>query len=238
MPYLNPDIACSPRSVALLLCLVLAACSVQPESEVNLQRLDLRVVEIAQPNALIRAAAQGDAAATRRALEQGAMLNAVSPVGTAFSEAMKNGHDLLALFLLSRGADWRNGFSPAEPSALILAARRGHNALVKELLLRGSDLEALDPDGFTALAHAAINGHLTTLKILINAGADVNVTAQGRSILMHVVEANNMLLAQMLINAGANVNFRDVNGDTALRLARRHEYFDIDLMLVQAGARL
>jgi ankyrin repeat protein len=76
------------------------------------------------------------------------------------------------------------------------------------------------------------------MKILTNAGADVNVVVRDRSILMHVVEANHMLLAQVLITAGANVNFRDANGDTALRIARRYEYFDLDLMLVQAGGRL
>ena len=221
-----------------LLMPVLVACSSQPQPKVNLQRLDLKLVELAAPNALINAAARGDALTVRRELEAGALINAVSPVGTAFSQAMKAGHETVSLFLLSLGADTRSGFAPDETSALILAASRGHNQLAKELLIRGADLEALDPEGYTALARAAINGHLTTLKVLINAGAKVDVVAEGRSILMRVVQANNMLLAQVLIAAQADVNFRDERGDTALRIARHNKFFDIDLMLVQAGARL
>lgn len=223
--------------VGVVLMALLLACSTQHESKVNLQRLDLKLVELAAPNALINAAARGDALTVRHELEAGALINAVSPIGTAFSQALKAGHEYISLFLLSLGADTRSGFAPDETSALILAASRGQNALVKELLVRGADLEAIDPDGYTALARAAKNGHLTTLKLLINAGAKVNVVAEGRSILIHVVEANNMLLTQVLISAKADVNFRDENGDTALRVARRNEYFDIDLMLVQAGAR-
>lgn len=88
------------------------------------------------------------------------------------------------------------------------------------------------------MAYAAINRHLTTLKILINAGAEVNVFPEGKSVVMYVVQDNNPILLQELIEAGADLNYRDENGDTALRLARRAGYFDLDLMLVQAGGRL
>jgi hypothetical protein len=54
---------------------------------------------------------------------------------------------------------------------------------------------------------------------------------------MHVVEKNNMLLSQLLIAAGADLDFSDADGDTALKIARRNGFFDLDLMLVQAGAR-
>jgi ankyrin repeat protein len=54
---------------------------------------------------------------------------------------------------------------------------------------------------------------------------------------MRVVEDNNMLLSQLLIAGGADVNYRDDAGDTALKIARRLGYFDLDLMLVQSGAR-
>jgi len=237
MCYLGEKLNVVRALVGLVLFVGLIACSSQPP-KVNLQRLELKQVEIAAPNALISAAARGDAMMVRQELEAGALINAVSPVGTAFSQALKAGHNHISLFLLSLGADTRSGFAPDETSALILAAVRGHNPLVKELLIRGADPEALDPEGYTALGRAASNGHLTTLKILINAGARVDVVVEGNSILMRVVQANNMLLAQVLIAAGADVNFRDERGDTALRIARRNDYFDIDLMLVQAGARL
>ena len=111
------------------------------------------------------------------------------------------------------------------------------NTLLKDLIIRGADLNYEDHLGYSAITKAAKKGHLTTLKILINAGANVNVAPEGRSVLMRVVEDNNMLLSQLLIAGGADVNFRDANGDTALKIARRLGYFDLDLMLVQSGAR-
>jgi len=74
------------------------------------------------------------------------------------------------------------------------------------------------------------------MKILIANGASVNVQPEGKSLLQHMVLANNPLLVQVLLEAGADVNFRTDDGDTALKMARRAGYFDLDLMLVQAGA--
>jgi ankyrin repeat protein len=150
---------------------------------------------------------------------------------------LKNGHEAISRILLSAGSDWLRGFDSRQTSALIEAADKGFDEIVKTLILKGANLEIKDQLGYTALAKAAKNGHLTTLKILINAGAKVNVNPEGRSVLMHVVEKNNMLLSQLIIAAGADVNYIDAEGDTALKIARRMGYFDLDLMLVQAGAR-
>jgi hypothetical protein len=55
---------------------------------------------------------------------------------------------------------------------------------------------------------------------------------------MHAVADENTLIAQQLIAAGADVNSIDQSGETALSIARQAGFFDLDLMLVQAGARL
>jgi len=223
--------------VLLTAFLVVVSCSSSSVQKVNLKKLDLTLVDVEQKTPLIIAAERGDRIRVRQLLEQGALLNSVAPTGTAFSQAVKNDRRVIARFLLSAGADWHSGFIPGEPSALIISAARGDNNLVKELIMRGEVMDNMDDNGYTAIAKAAINGHLTTLKILIKAGANVNITPEGRSLLMHVVDDNNVLLSQQLIAAGADVNYRDKNGDTALKIARRKGYFDLDLMLVQSGAR-
>jgi len=226
------------RAIILsLTLLVIGACASQGPSSFNYNRLDLQIVTVDTPTDLIRAAREGDHAGIRRALEQGDLINAVAPEGSAFSVAIRQGYPVIASFLLSAGANWRTGFPPGQPSALMLASERGENRLVKQLILNGAALDDTDNSGYSALTLAAMKGHLTTMSILINAGADVDNVADGKSILMHVVEDNNVLLSQRLIKAGADVNYRDENGDTALRIARRKGFFDIDLMLVQAGAR-
>lgn len=223
--------------VIAFLAMALVSCTSPTVQKINLKRLDLSLEEVDQKTPLMMAAEQGNRALVRQLLEQGERINSVAPSGTAFSMAVKNDHRVIARFLLSAGADWHSGFKPGEPSALIIAAERGDNNLVKELIMQGEVMDNIDEQGYSAIAKAAINGHLTTLKILIKAGANVDVAPEGRSLLMHVVDDNNILLSQQLIAAGANVNFRDEHGDTALKIARRKGYFDLDLMLVQSGAR-
>jgi hypothetical protein len=215
----------------------LVSCAHHDETRIDLKNLDTARQEVTEKTALMIAAEKGDSGLLKIALEQGDKINAYTAQDSAFSLALKNGHEALSRILLSAGSNWDIGFSDVQSSALIVAADQGFDDLVKQLIVRAAPLEAMDENGYTALARCAKNGHLTTLKILINAGAKVNVQPEGRSVLMHVVEKNNMLLSQLLIAAGADLDFSDADGDTALKIARRNGFFDLDLMLVQAGAR-
>ncbi len=232
-------LALSRRHIILLLSIMaLVSCASQPQNNFNIDALDKTVRYFEAPTALMRAAEQGDIPAMREALLSGSLLNAHNESGNAFSLALKAEHYTIAEFLLKVGASYQYGFAKEDPSALMLAAAKGRNDLTKQLIIKGAEVNHMDAQGFTAAAHAAMNRHLTTLKILINAGATVNADPQGQSILMHMVADNNPLIVQQLIGAGADVNYRNSNGDTALRIARRAGYYDLDLMLIQAGARL
>jgi len=217
--------------------MTVVSCSNHSTQRVNFNKLDLTHQEVANRTDLMLAAEQGNAALVKEAIEQGALINSNSPTGTAFSLAIKNKHFIISQFLLTAGSDFERGFQIGESSALMIAADHAQNKLVKDLIVRGVNLSYEDQLGTSAITNAASKGHLTTLKILINAGANVNVAPAGRSVLMQVVEDNNMLLSQLLIAGGADVNYRDDNGDTALKIARRLGYYDLDLMLVQSGAR-
>lgn len=218
--------------------LYISACAIQAPPKVNIyNQLDLQTRFIDQPSQLMRAAQSGSIDETRYALEQGNLINAISPEGTAFSLALRKGYSGLSSFLITMGANWELGFPPGEHSALMLAADRAMNKVVTTLITRDANVNYIDDSGYSALALAAIKGHLTTVKILIAANADVNVAPDNRSLLMHVVEDENMLISQLLIQAGADVNYRDENGVSALQIARQKGFFDLDLMLVQSGAR-
>lgn len=221
-----------------IILLALASCANQPAPEVNVfNQLDLASIKLEHSNLLMLSAEQGSATGVKKALEQGELLNGVGPNGSAFSLALKNDHEGLSLFLLSAGADWNLGFRDGDESALMVAAEGAMNKLLKALIVRDADMNYINEQGESAVSRAALGGHLTTLKILIEAGASVTASPHGRSILMHSVEDNNMLISQMLIDAGADVNFRDEEGDSALRIARRRGFVDLDLLLMQSGAR-
>lgn len=220
--------------------MLIASCSVisgsKEETRNILSQLDRTLYRVAGKTPMMIAAETGDSRALKASFSAGVKLNAVSREGTAFSLALKNGHSSIARILLSAGSYWDQGFAENNSSALIVAASQGFDDIVKMLLTRRAQVDHRDAEGFTALAKAAIGGHLTTLKILINEGADVDVAPLGRSVLMHVVDDNNMLISQILIGAGADLDYEDDEGDTALRIARRKGFYDIDLMLIQAGA--
>jgi len=223
--------------ILLFAFMAVVSCSNQSTQRVNFNKLDLTHQKVTNKTDLMFAAEQGSAALVKQAIEQGALINSESPTGTAFSFAIKNQHFIISQFLLTAGSDFERGFQTGDPSALMFAADHAQNKLVKDLIVRGANLSYEDQQGTSAITKAANKGHLTTLKILINAGANVNVAPAGRSVLMYVVEDNNILLSQLLIAGGADVNYRDDDGDTALKIARRLGYFDLDLMLVQSGAR-
>lgn len=220
-----------------LIVLLFSGCAYQAEQRFDLRDLNISSQQVLEKTELMLAAETGDSGRIKEALEQGARINNFTAEDTAFSLALKNGHEAISRILLSAGSDWDIGFSKGQSSALIVAADQGFDDIVKMLIVRSAPLEQKDENGYTALAKCAKNGHLTTLKILINAGAKVDVKPEGRSVLMHVVEKNNMLLSQLLIAAGADLDFSDSEGDTALKIARRNGFYDLDLMLVQAGAR-
>lgn len=58
--------------------------------------------------------------------------------------------------------------------ALVIAAHRGHEKLVKRLIEAGTDLNACTPCGRTALHVAASQGHGNIVDILLEKGADID----------------------------------------------------------------
>ncbi|MEE3170559.1 MAG: ankyrin repeat domain-containing protein [Pseudomonadota bacterium] len=127
----------------------------------------------------------------------------------------------------------------AEADALLVsAAARGEKRRVELLLSAGANVNATDAEGYTPVMRAAQNGHLSVVRTLLAAGANVNVSQAGESVLMKVVASGNLLTAEMLLSAGADVNYQTGSGRTALDVARAINHRDLEMLLVQAGARL
>ena len=61
-------------------------------------------------------------------------------------------------------------------TALMLAAQKGHEQVVRDLLEAGAVVGAQDNDGVTALMFAAQNGHEQVALVLLEAGAVLSRT--------------------------------------------------------------
>lgn len=93
------------------------------------------------------------------------------------------GDDIGTTMLLEAGADpngWEDykefrkkfGFEPSWP--INNASREGHTKVVQILLEAGARVDSPEGEGYTALVLATMNNHLETVKVLADAGADLN----------------------------------------------------------------
>jgi ankyrin repeat protein len=87
------------------------------------------------------------------------------------------------------------------------AIKRGDVQMVLDLLHRGTDVNARDRYGQTALMLAAHAGHREIVETLLARRADLNITAKfGLSALMLAVVARHAEVARVLAKAGADLS--------------------------------
>jgi len=112
--------------------------------------------------------------------------------------------------------------SSAAPAITVTeAARQGDREAVRELLRKGADVNAAEGDGMTALHWAASNGSVEMTKMLVAAGAKLDVVTRiGGHTPLHVAAENGAGdVMKALVDAGANVTAVTSTGVTPLHLA-------------------
>lgn len=127
------------------------------------------------------------------------------------------------------------GATAGESSELFQAIRNGDIAFVKAHLMK-PEIEARDSRGATPLMHAAAFGDLETLKLLLDAGADVNAHNDFNATAL-LWAAREPEKARILIEHGANVNVQSKQGRTPLMVAslRRGGSAVVALMLAKGA---
>jgi uncharacterized protein len=192
---------------------------------------------------LIDAAARGDTAALRRALDGGAAVNARDTSGRiAVLAATQGGHVDAARLLIAAGADV-NAQDTQQDSAFLLAGARGHTEIVRLALQAGADLTLTNRYGGTALIPACHYGHVDTVRVLLQSRIDVNhVNRLGWTALLEAVilgdgSAPYREIVRLLLAHGALPNLPDRDGVTALAHARRLGQTHIVEMLQRVNAR-
>ena len=139
----------------------------------------------------------------------------MSDLNQQFIQCSRNGDISEMEKLLLRGADI-NSLENGE-NALLAAVKQNHHNVVKFLIDKGADVNALDSENKTALFHASASLKNETLKVLLESGAQANVTdLYRRSPLYTACGKGNVEAVKLLLSHDAYIDVADTDGKSAL----------------------
>jgi ankyrin repeat protein len=106
-----------------------------------------------------------------------------------------------------------------DESPLMMAALKGHVAMVKKLIARDADV---NKTGWTALHYAATNGHVEIIRILLEQHAYIDAESpNGTTPLMMAAHYGSPSAVKALLEAGADPTIKNQLGLTAIDFANR-----------------
>lgn len=143
--------------------------------------------------------------------------------------ALIRGESNSAIELIKRGMDV-NTVDRAGNTLLVQAIQRDMTSLVEFLIKNRARLNTRNQNGETALSIAAFSGKLPYVKLLVEAGAEVNF--YGWAPLAYAAFNGHSEVVGYLLKHGAEVDAKTENGTTALFFAARfgHEAV-VDILL-------
>ena len=221
------------------------------------KKVDVNTTEADGTTALHWAVRNDDAALVDRLIRLGASAKAANRFGvTPISLACENGSAPVVQRLLKAGVD-ANTAGPLGETPLHLCARTGKPEAVRALLAGGARVDTIENwRGQTPLMWAAAEGHVDTMKVLVEAGADVNARSSivvwerqrteeprdkwlppgGMTPLLFAARDGKVASVKALLDAGADINLVDPDQHTPLILALSNGQFDVAGVLIERGA--
>lgn len=192
-------------------------------------------------NPLNIAIESGDMELTKFLVTNGANVNSlmqdgVSLIGYAIAQ---NNMDLLQI-LIENGANvnYTGGDSWAN-TPLQTASRLGLDNVVRILLTRNVDINAVDINGNTALHTAALNSQLSVVKLLLEKNPNLDIQNKVGNTALHLaVISGNIDIVGELVLKGANTKIRNNDGKYPRDIARANNSAAIFEVLREAENKL
>lgn len=194
-------------------------------------KLDVNVKDVEGETPLVHAARQGHIATVSYLLEHGADPAIPSDLGaTPLHHAAGIGNLELMKLLLSKGAAVDSQSDSGTP--LIWAAGHGQKDAVEVLLEHQANPNSETDENITPLLSSVAAGSLECVEQLIQAGANVNITAGGTTPLHIAADFGNSDLINCLLRAGADPNATDEDGQKPVQVAAtRGNRSAVDILL-------
>ena len=150
--------------------------------------------------------------------------------------AVASNHLLVIDFLLLRGADPNLVEKTLGRSVLHSAAFAGNYEVAVRLAEGGADIDATDNAGSSPLSLSAQQGHLKTLKYLVEKGANINCAMKGDTALYYAALRGHLEVIQFLVLNRADMTVGR-SGWSPLEAAFAEGHSEIVDLLLKAGAR-
>lgn len=175
-------------------------------------------------------------------ISKGAKLDVINQHGaTPLSSAVEKGHTLIAKVLINAGADVsivdKQGFSILH-KAVLTGITEILNFIVKSMDSKLSiDCTSFEQK-LTPLHQAAYHGKLSTVKILLAAGANVNTKSNTNTTPLHMASVkNHKKVIEYLIKNNAIVDAQDNHKRTPLHYAAIYGHLDAATSLIEGNAK-
>lgn len=192
-------------------------------------------------NPLNIAIESGDMELTKFLITNGANVNSlmqdgVSLIGYAIAQ---NNMDLLQILIENEAnVNYTGGDSWAN-TPLQTASRLGLDNVVRILLTRNADINAVDMNGNTALHTAALNSQLSVVKLLLEKNPNLDIQNKVGNTALHLaVISGNINIVGELVLKGANTRIRNNDGKYPRDIARVNNSAAIFEVLREAENKL
>lgn len=155
-------------------------------------------------------------------------------LSSAIQDVATTAYTATAELLIKYGADIEARKAETGETPLHIASKCGQLDMVRLLLEKGADVNAILGMVGTTFFIASASGDLELVRLLHKHGADICIGYP----LHAAVEAGHRDLAELLVSMGADVNLRDVYENVPLSLAARNGHTAIAQMLLDNGANV